>query len=382
MAGLAKGPWIAAGAALLLLAGCAPSAAPRAAPPSSGAPAVAAPATPAPASDSALRDLVESARGEGKLALSWGASVVGGSETVQRWTEGFNRRYGLNLDVQWTPGPQFDVLTNQIVLEYQAGRPASTDVLINSDANVLPLLNAGAARVVDWKSWAPNVQDPRLVAADGAAVAFAVETPGILLNTSAVPAATAPRALQDLLKPEYRGRIATTPNAFGFNRLATDAMWGEQRVVDYVQQLADQVGGLIQCGQTDRVASGEFDLFAYDCGSYLARRWQARGAPVQQVIPVDGAFIGHWYMSVPKHAAHPAAAQLWVNYALSREAQEIMYAVAYTGSDLAEGSPVPQEIAALRASGVKFLEVDVAYFQQYPRLGPLAPELARLLQKQ
>jgi ABC-type Fe3+ transport system substrate-binding protein len=365
---------------VVALAACAPGPAPRAEPPRSS-PQGSAPLVAAPTSVAPLQEMVEAARKEGKLALSWGASVVGGSETVQRWSEGFNRLYGLNLEVQWTPGPQFDALTNQIVVEYQAGRPATTDVLINSDANVLPLLDAGAVLPADWTRWAPNVQDPRLVAANGAAVAFAVETPGILFNTNNVPPQTAPRGLRDLLKPEFKGRVATTPNAFGFNRLASDAAWGEQQVVTYVSQLADQVGGLIQCGQTDRVASGEFDLFAYDCGSYLARRWQARGAPVQQVIPEDGAFIGHWYMSVPRHAAHPAAAQLWVNYVLSPEAQAIMYDVAYIGSDLAEGSPVPQEIAALKASGIKFLEVDVEYFRQNSRLGPLAPELARLLQK-
>lgn len=365
----------------LVLAACATGSAPPAASPTPR-PAPSAPPTAATATDAApLRVLVDSARGEGKLTLSWGASVAGGSETVQRWTEGFNRLYGLNLDVQWTPGPQFDVLTNQIALEYQAGRPASTDVLINSDANVLPLLNAGAAQQLDWAAWAPNIQDPRLVAAGGAAVAFAVETPGILLNTNTVPAATAPRGLQDLLKPEFKGRVATTPNAFGFNRLAADSVWGEPRVIDYVRQLADQVGGLIQCGATDRVASGEFDLFAYDCGSYLARRWQARGAPMAQVIPADGAFIGHWYMSVPKHAAHPAAAQLWVNYILSPEAQGIMYEIAYIGSDLVPGSPVPHELEGLKASGIKFLDVDVEYFQQNAKLGPLAPELAKLLQK-
>src|SRR5262249_8950377 len=158
----------------------------------------------------------------------------------------------------------------------------------------------------------------------------------------------------------------------------SDQMWGEQPVSDYVRQLSGQVGGLIQCGQTDRIASGEFDFFALDCGSYLARRLQARGAPVQQVIPTDAAIIGHWYMAVPKHAAHPNAAKLWVNYVLGREAQDIMYDLTYQGHNLVPGSRAERDIEELKASGIKFFELDVEYFQRNARLGSLAPEFARM----
>ena len=71
-----------------------------------------------------------------------------------------------------------------------------------------------------------------------------VRTPGITYNTQRVSGAAVPRTLQDLLKPEFKGRIASTPYAAGFNRLASPEVWGEQRTLEYARALTEQVAGL------------------------------------------------------------------------------------------------------------------------------------------
>ncbi len=94
----------------------------------------------------------------------------------------------------------------------------------------------------------------------------------------------------------------------------------------------------------------------------VARR--AQGAPLANVVPSDAAFIQFRYMAVPKTAAHPSAAQLFVNYVLSREAQDILYQRAFTDHYLLPGSKSAPAIQKLQASGVTFHDLDVQFIQR------------------
>ncbi|HEY7067381.1 MAG TPA: ABC transporter substrate-binding protein [Chloroflexota bacterium] len=350
---------------------------PSAAPPSSSAPS--APA--APAREPALQALVDAARQEGALNLV--LSLEASNETVPRWTEGFKRLYGMNLDVRYTPGPPMAEQAARIAQEAQAGRTASSDVFIGAESHVNTLANAGALEAVDWASWAPNVRDPGLVAPGGVALQLATRIPGITYNTTRLSGDAVPATLQDLLKPQYKGRIASTPYAAGFPPLGSPEVWGEARLVDYVTKLADQIGGLIRCNEIDRLVSGEFDAFALDCGVEF-RRAQARGSPIGHVIPSDAATLVYWYVAVPRHAAHPAAAKLWVDYLMSREGQDILFEGEHTDHHRVPGSHVAPEVEALQARGVKFTEVDVAFVQRTDRelLNRLGAETQRIIQKQ
>src|SRR4051794_12507797 len=75
----------------------------------SGAPSTAAPAAgpnaPTVATSAALQQLIAAARQEGQLDLVWSEAVIGGSQAVRRWTDGFNKGYGLDLNVRYTAGP-------------------------------------------------------------------------------------------------------------------------------------------------------------------------------------------------------------------------------------------------------------------------------------
>src|SRR6478609_6782264 len=66
----------------------------------SGPPAASGAASGPPAA-AALQTLVEGARREGQLTLTWSENSLGGAEGARRWAEGFNRLYGLNVDVRF-----------------------------------------------------------------------------------------------------------------------------------------------------------------------------------------------------------------------------------------------------------------------------------------
>ncbi|HLH26086.1 MAG TPA: ABC transporter substrate-binding protein [Chloroflexota bacterium] len=349
---------------LALLAACAP-AAPAARPTGSSAPPAAASApTAAPAATQfspALQAIVDGARQEGQLTLIWGEGTMGGTEGARRIAEGLNRTYGLNLNVQFTPGPSMANMMTKLTEETQAGRRASTDVMVGYGVHMAALVQAQGLLPVDWQSWAVNIRNPELIAANGAAVTFQTSYSGITYNTQRLTGDNVPRSMQDLLKPQYKGRLASTPYGATFDYLATDEVWGEQRTDDYLRRLSDQLAGLIRCNETERIASGEFDALALDCSQSNALEAKAKGMPVDIVIPSDAVFLIPLYMAVPKTAAHPNAAKLWIDYALSREVQDLLAETDAADSHLVEGSKTAKQLEQLRAQGVRFTVADIDF---------------------
>jgi ABC-type Fe3+ transport system substrate-binding protein len=395
--GIASRWWagLAAGGVVILVAcggggGAAPSA-PAASAPASGtavggasstAPA-SQPAATAPSVSPQLQALIDGARREGSLSFVWGEGTVGGTEGVARLAERFNRLYGLDLNVRFTPGPSMPNMAARIADEYQAGRPATTDVFVGYGGWVALIRQVDALLPVDWASWAANIQDPQLVAANGMAVGFQSGVQGITYNTQRVRADEVPTSLQDLLKPQYKGRVASTPYAAGFDRLPVPELWGEQRTLEYATRFADQITGLIRCNETERVASGEFEIFALDCNQANALGTKAKGGPVGFVVASDAPFVQILYMAVPRHAAHPNAAQLWVNFLLSREAQDMLYEFDYSDYHTVPGSKTAADMAAFAGPSVKPIEIGVDFYDKHDEkeLTRIRTEIERIFAK-
>ena len=341
-----------------------------------------APAASNPAPGGPLADMVEAARREGQLNLVYSQNTTGGAEAVRRWTDGFNRYYGLALNVQFTPGPDMPQMASRLAQQVQAGRTTDTDVFLGTEAHVLQLGQVDGLTPIDWLAWAPNVQDARLLAPDGVAVEVSSTTPGITYNTTRLTGAEVPTSLETLLQPRYKGRVASTPYAAIFDRLASPELWGEARTVGYVTALAENVSGLIRAGEVERIAGGEFDLLAINTNSSDALAWQRRGAPIAHVVPSDAPLLQYRYVGVPRTAAHSNAAKLWINYLLSPEAQETLYEVGYADHYLLPGSKTAGAIEALQAQGVRFTSIDVQWVQRNDEeaLGRIRDQLQRLLQ--
>lgn len=353
------------------LAACGPSsAAPgastgaRPAAPAPSAPAVATGNSASTSNAPALQALVDAARAEGQLTLLWGEGTLGGSANARELADGYNRLYGLNVNVQFTPGPSMANMTTKLIEERQADRRSTTDAFVGYSNHVSALSQAGALEAVDWRAWAPYITLPEQLAPNGVAVTFQTSTPGISYNTQRVSGDAIPRSMQDLLKPQYKGRIASTPYAANFDYLATDDIWGEQRTMDYLARLADQAAGLIRCNELERIISGEFDMLALDCSQSNTYEAKARGAPLDYVIPSDAALLVPLYIGVPSHAAHPNAAKLWVNYVLSPEIQRFLAEKDFTDSHLLPNSRTAKDLEALRAAGVKLIVTDVEFVQR------------------
>jgi len=75
------------------------------------------------------------------------------------------------------------------------------------------------------------------------------------------------KTIDDLLKPQYKGRFGTTAFVNGFDAMSAKGWEGEAKMADYIPKLGKQAQGVLNCGGQDRVASGEFQALVLDVGA-------------------------------------------------------------------------------------------------------------------
>jgi iron(III) transport system substrate-binding protein len=231
----------------------------------------------------ALTALVPAAKTEGKINLSWGATVLGGADGVRRFEAGFNKYYGMQARFNFTPGPAFQAALLKMWQEKNANQKAFMDVAIGADTQVYWLQQNDLLVPMDWAPLLPFLSRQTLdamTAPDGSLISFVSRLTALSYNTRAIAAADAPKTMMDLLNPKWKGKIATTPYAAGFQILATDPRWGVEKTFDFARKLAPNLAGFMRCGEGDRLTSGEFLIFAIECEPELIERLRERGAPV------------------------------------------------------------------------------------------------------
>src|ERR1041384_5875774 len=71
-----------------------------------------------------LAQLMDGAKKEGQLVLSWGTGTMGGIEGAQAMEKAFNKKYGLNLPFKFSPGPAMPQVASRTLQEEKAGQTA------------------------------------------------------------------------------------------------------------------------------------------------------------------------------------------------------------------------------------------------------------------
>ena len=283
-----------------------------------------------------LKKVIEGAKKEGVLQVQWLSGRLAGDAGMRQMVAAMNKRYGTNVKLQFTPGQSMAKMLNKLAQEKAAGRPASSDLLLGTANHITRGLKKNMLIKMDWNSILerPVPSDTSLdrVATGGAGVAIASRIAGISYNTKLVKASDVPVSMEDVFKPKWKGKIASTPYGTGFYQFAAKDKLGYERMKDYVQRLARQIGGLVGCGAMDRIGSGEFMLLIFDCGHDDSLRLSRRGAPLAHTVVKEATRINIIYFGVPKHAQHPKSAILFTNFLNTKEGQILQWKLA--GHDL------------------------------------------------
>lgn len=296
-------------------------------------------ATRAAEPSAAAKALAAAADKEGSLNIMWGEGTLGGLEGLKRFQDQINGAYGTHLKFTFTPGPSMPAMGSKIATMIAAGQPSPSDVYVAFVRTMGTLVRRHMFLKADWAALGVPHD---AIEEDGTMVKLVSALPGILYNTQKAP--EKPQRLTDFLKPEWKGKIASTPYVANFDMLASSIGWGPKRAVDFAKKVSPNLAGLLRCNEAERVASGEFDAFFITCTGNDADDLIKKGAPLAQVVARDFPVIGYFYLAVPKNAPHPNAAKLFVADALTPAGQKLVYETWGSDLDLLPGSRTRDQI--------------------------------------
>lgn len=324
-----------------------------------------------------LQDLIKKANAEGKLHLAWSQSSLGGAAGARKVEAAMNKMFGTNIKISFSPGRSMAAMSGKIRAEVAAGQPATSDTYLGSSPFALPLIKRKVLVAFPYTKMLPGRITPAMVEGDSTAVRFATGLGGVTYNTKLAP--STPKKITDFLKPEWKGKIASTPYAASFDTLTAEGVWGPKKTEDYVRKLSKNIRGLIRCGEGERIATGEIIAIVMDCHGQTARAWAARGAPVAQVLFPEAAIKRQFYLAVPKNSAHKHAAALYTVFLMTKEGQKLVYETWLMDSDLFPESHSNKRVADLEKRGAKFAEGSIAFQAAHPEINKLKKTLVKIL---
>jgi ABC-type Fe3+ transport system substrate-binding protein len=326
---------------------------------------------------SALDKLVEAAKKERELTFVASGATFGGAETMAKLEAAFNKKFGTNMKLRFTPGPNMLAMAARVAQEHKAGAKSTTDLYIGPPSSYSFLTKEDALTEVKWSETFPWIT-PEMEISKNRGVLVLTSISAILYNPKLLKPADAPKSNEDLVDPakskNWAGKMAVPPYPDWIIELSL--IWPKDKVLDFARKVTSQAAGFIRYQEGQRLLSGEFAIMANEGDGPSAKAfWAAKGAQVEFVVGTDPAFAFFFQVSVPKGAASPNLAILFAGFLASPEAQAIIDANGFQGSHLVQGTITQKYIAAHRLNLVKPQQV----LDFYEKGGD--PELAEQINK-
>jgi ABC-type Fe3+ transport system substrate-binding protein len=328
----------------------------------------------------AMKNLAAAADREGTLALMFGEGALGGSDGARLFEQQMNATYGTHIKVVFTPGPSMPAMGSQIAMLANAGQPAPTDIFVGWSRHLAGLAKYKLFLAADWQQLLPGRLDERIVEQEGRILKVVTSVPGVFYNTKLSP--YVPTAMADFLKPEWKGKIASTPYAANFDVLAANDVWGPEKAIEYARKLSGQLAGLMRCDEGPRITSGEFLALVPNCSGRTAEMEIGSGAPIANMVPHDFLVANYSYVAVPRNAPHPNAGTLFAAFAMTPEGQNIIWRSWGSDLDLFPDSHARKQVAELEAVHAITLKRTDATWQMTNEAGNKAwAEIQKILSK-
>ena len=298
-----------------------------------------------------LKKLVKAAEAEGTLNVVWGPSL-NASKGARALQDAINKTFGIKIKINYTPGPSMPRLASRVIQEIKAGRAPSTDVFLGAETTLTRMIRSKGVVPVNWRKYFPSIEKSQTIN-KGNAVHIATLFSGIYYNADIIKPNEVPKKMADIFKPKWKGKIASTPYAAGFDRLALAR--GIDVIRPVVQKTAKWAGGLMRCGEYERLASGEFIMLFLDCGRTDDRLLKENGGPLGQTVIEDAAITTNWYFAVPTNSAHPNLATLFAGFVATPDGQKIIHKHGGATSHRVPGTPANNLAKDFAKRGVELL---------------------------
>jgi ABC-type Fe3+ transport system substrate-binding protein len=278
-------------------------------------------AAPGHAADAGLYQV---ARKEGQVV--WYTALIV-NQAVRPLIDAFNKKYpGIEVHAaRADSGPT----AIKIMTEARAGKVQS-DVFDGIDATP-PLVQAGLVEPYipsEAGKYPPELKDP-----DGRWNALVLYFLTAAINTDLVSGKDVPGTPQDLLEPKWKGKIAWSTAAAAGAPVYVGSMlrqMGEQNGMAFLRALGKQ--DIVNLDATnrailDQVILGEYPI-ALNIFNHHAVLSAQKGAPVKwlKLEPISGLMHS---IALTRHAPHPNAGKLLIDFLTSEEGQRTLAAVEY-----------------------------------------------------
>ena len=257
-------------------------------------------------------ELIEAARKEGKLVFY----TANFTEVEQEVIKAFNKRFPfLRVEMVRAPGGQ---LITRVKTEAAAGK-LSADVIDHSDRGLMLEM---ADLFQDYAP--PNAADylPEVLVSPKL---WPRNTIGWSIAYNKELVKNPPKSWQDLTKPEYGngmiGQVIAPSGGTTWTRILFERkVLGE----DYWAKQAQTKPVLYPSGApaSDALVRGEVSIAPLLYNIVWTKKRD--GAPLEIFFPPEGVPVNPYASGIPKTAANPNAAKLFLNWCLSAEGQTFM----------------------------------------------------------
>jgi ABC-type Fe3+ transport system substrate-binding protein len=322
--------------------------------------ASAAPAFAQTALTPAVKELAALAAKDKEMTVTWSNSTMGGQKGAKAFEAAINKMFGIKIEINWAPGASMPNVGNEIATTALNGLPSPTDVYMGFSRNMAVLQDRNLFVSAPWSSYFPDRLTKDVVEFD-TYVKVVSATLGFTYNSALAP--SKPEKLEDFLKPEWKGKFATTAFAAGFDQIAAKEAWGPEKTLAFAKKFSDGAAGFMRCNEMGRLSSGEFLALVTDCSGDSAREFAAtKGAPLARVVAPDVPLVSYFYFAVPKNGKSQNLGKLFVAFALTKEGQDVIRKETFGDLHLMPESIVKDEVAkAEKIAGKKFANGDLAW---------------------
>ncbi|WP_104103408.1 ABC transporter substrate-binding protein [Arthrobacter sp. 08Y14] len=280
-------------------------------------------------------DLFAKAKAEGSLSLYSGYVENSEKEVIKAFTQDTGIKVNL---VRLVPNRLLER-----VLSEQGANKLGADVIRTSEYSSVSAMNEAGA-FTPYK--VPNFDQLDETVAYENGSFYRVFDPAFTFayNTALVSEADAPKSWQDLLDPKWKGKIGTTQVGAGGSsaslvRFQLDAL-GE----DYLRGYAAQQPRIFDSSGAQQESLSRGEILVATAVVSSVNIASSNNAPVKFVVPEEGFALYDYFLGMTPEAQHPAAAQVFMNWNLSKRGASVFSQIGEYPADSNAPPPVVMDI--------------------------------------
>ena len=262
-------------------------------------------------------ELVEAAKQEGGKVVIYGSLE---SDTMAAITKAFQKKTGIEVNYWRASATQ---VMDRALSEYRAGKPLLDVVLTNT--NPMRIMQQDK---IFTRYRSPMEKDyPGDVVDSALGPMYRRSIIGVVYNTSLIKPADAPKSLEDLLKPQYQGKLVMSdPSTHTTSTQWVESLYkvmGKEKAETFLRDLAATKPILVASflPAARQVSTGQTPIgITYIKYVYI---YGKEGAPLDYVRLPQMLGDGE-YIDLGNKAPHPSAGKAFMDFFLGDEGIKIM----------------------------------------------------------